>query len=77
MRQILSEKQMDALLSLYSERDFPKKTRQAVRLRIVHGYTYELAEFETGVSRRNIYRGIQKLENAHRTMMRVYGGAHG
>ncbi|RJX68630.1 hypothetical protein DZ860_16675 [Vibrio sinensis] len=73
MRQFLTETQLDALLSLYSDRDFPKKTRDAVRLRIINGHTYELAEFITGVSRRNIYRGVMKLKRAHEIMTNEYG----
>ncbi len=74
LRQFLTRAQLEALLSLYFERDFPSVTRQAVRLRIVHGHTYELAEFLTGVSRRNIYKGVQKLRQAHQQMNKVYGG---
>lgn len=74
MRQFVSEKQLEALMSLYSKRDFPMKTREAVRLRVIHGHTYELAEFITGVSRRNIFKGIQKLKKAHNIMLQVYGG---
>ncbi|EHJ9984856.1 hypothetical protein KB976_003959 [Vibrio parahaemolyticus] len=76
MRQFLTDVQLDALLSLYSERDFPSNTRRAVRLRIIHGHTYELAELLTGVSRRTIYRGVQKLQEAHERMNKVYGGHH-
>lgn len=74
LRQFLTDAQLEALLSLYSERDFPNDTRRAVRLRIIHGHTYELAEFLTGVSRRNIYKGTQKLKKAHEMMLKVYGG---
>ncbi|MCR9868078.1 hypothetical protein [Vibrio parahaemolyticus] len=74
LRQFLTDVQLEALLSLYSERDFPNATRKAVRLRIIHGHTYELAEFLTGVSRRTIYRGVQKLREAHERMNKVYGG---
>lgn len=74
LRQFLTDAQLEALLSLYSERDFPNATRKAVRLRIIHGHTYELAEFLTGVSRRNIFKGIQKLKKAHEMMLKVYGG---
>ncbi|ANU39431.1 hypothetical protein [Vibrio scophthalmi] len=73
MRQFLTETQLDALLSLYSERDFPEKTREAVRLRIINGHTYELAEFITGVSKRNIYRGVVKLKRAHEIVTNEYG----
>ena len=76
MRQFLTEAQLEALFSIYSQREFPEKTRKAVRLRIIHGYTYELAELKTGVSRRNIYKGIKKLERAHEVMMKTYGGKH-
>lgn len=76
LRQFLTDAQLDALLSLYSERDFPSDTRRAVRLRIIHGHTYELAEFLTGVSRRTIFRGVQKLQEAHERMNKVYGGHH-
>ncbi|PMJ43127.1 hypothetical protein BCU24_00735 [Vibrio cyclitrophicus] len=74
MRQFLTERHLNALLSMYSERDFPNSTRKAVRLRIIHGHTYELAEFITGVSRRNIYNGVKKLKVAHDVMMKTYGG---
>ena len=73
MRQFLTERHLDALLSMYSERDFPSSTQKAVRLRIIHGHTYELAEFITGVSRRNIYNGVKKLKVAHDVMMKTYG----
>ncbi|GEK15989.1 hypothetical protein [Aliivibrio fischeri] len=73
MRQFLTDIQFEALLSLYSQRDFPEPTREAVRLRIINGHTYELAEFITGVSRRNIYRGVLKLKKAHEVLSQVYG----
>ena len=76
MRQFLTETQLEALLSIYPKREFPEKTREAVRLRVIHGHTYELAEFITGVSRRNIFKGIKKLESAHRVMLQTYGGKH-
>lgn len=75
MRQFLTEQQLEALLSIYSQREFPEKTRKAVRLRIINGHTYELAEFVTGVSRRNIFKGVKKLEKVHQLMRQVYGGA--
>ncbi|MFM2588166.1 hypothetical protein [Vibrio sp. TBV020] len=73
MRQFLTEQQLEALLSLYSQREFPERTREAVRLRIINGHTYELVEFVTGVSRRNIFKGVKKLEKAHEVMMKTYG----
>ncbi|WP_045407408.1 hypothetical protein [Vibrio jasicida] len=73
MRQFLTDKELEALLSIYSKREFPEKTREAVRLRVIHGHTYELAEFITGVSRRNIYRGVVKLKHAHEVMVKTYG----
>lgn len=61
MRQFLTERHLDALLSMYSERDFPNNTRKAVRLRIIHGHTYDLAESSSA----NIYNGVKKLKVAH------------
>ncbi|WP_231565462.1 hypothetical protein [Vibrio hyugaensis] len=60
MRQFLTETQLEALLSLYSKREFPEPTREAVRLRIKHGHTYELASFITGVSSQTQY--LQRRE---------------
>ncbi|MHB9958759.1 hypothetical protein [Vibrio campbellii] len=77
MRQFLTETQLEALLSLYSKREFPELTREAVRLRIKHGHTYELASFITGVSRRNIYNSVKKLQVAHNTVMKAYGKQDG
>lgn len=74
MRQFLTEQQLEALLLIYSQREFPEKTREAVRLRIINGHTYELAEVITGVSRRSIFKGVKKLEKAHELMRQVYGG---
>ncbi|GLT20222.1 hypothetical protein GCM10007938_40050 [Vibrio zhanjiangensis] len=73
MKVRLTEPQCQGLLSLYSERDFPMKSREAVRLRLVDGLSYEQAERCSGVSKRNIHRGARKLERAHKVMMAVYG----
>ena len=69
----LTEPQCQGLLSLYSERDFPMKSREAVRLRLVDGLSYEQAQRRSGVSKRNIHRGARKLERAHQIMMAIYG----
>lgn len=74
IRQFLTEQELNALLSLYSKRDLPMATRQAVRLRIIHGHTYEFAEFCSGVSRRSIYNAIQKLYQAHQIIEKAYRG---
>ncbi len=74
MRQFISEKHLEALMSLYSKRDLPMKSREAIRLRVMHGHTYEMAELITGVSRRNISKHINKLKKAHQIMLKTYGG---
>ena len=73
MRQVIKPAQLEVLMSIYSLRDLPQATRQAVRLRIVNGYTYEWAELETGVTRKRIALAVDKLELAHEQIKTVYG----
>ncbi len=73
MRQIIKPAQLEALMGIYSKRDLPEATREAVRLRVVNGHTYELAEIMTGVTRKRIAAAVRKLEQAHETIRSVYG----
>lgn len=59
-------------MALHSERDLPTKTREAVRWRVLHGYSLELAELKTGVSRQRIAHAIAKIERAHEVICAAY-----
>ena len=73
MRQVIKPAQLEALMGIYSKRDLPYTTREAVRLRVVNGYTYELAEIKTGVTRKRIAAAVHKLEQAHEAIRSAYG----
>lgn len=72
MRAVLSEKHLEVLMSLYSQRDLPESTRYAVRLRVIYGYTYEFAEFRSGVTRKTISAAVAKLVRAHNRLLVAY-----
>ncbi|WP_415720349.1 hypothetical protein [Photobacterium ganghwense] len=73
IRQSIKPQQLEALMEIYSLRDLPEPTRKAVRLRVVNGYTYEVAEFKTGVTRKRIAAAVKKLEEAHDLILKAYG----
>lgn len=72
MRQVLSEVRLDALMSLISEREMSAPVRNAVRFRIVNGYTYRLAATKAKVTRAAVIRAIQKLSNMDRIIRTAY-----
>lgn len=73
LRQAIKPSQLEVLMSIYSQRDLPETTREAVRLRVINGFTYELAEVKTGVTRKRIAAAVHKLEKAHEAIREVYG----
>ncbi|WP_419237909.1 hypothetical protein ACN08P_11115 [Photobacterium leiognathi subsp. mandapamensis] len=73
MRQVIKPEQLEVLMGIYSERDLPLPTREAVRMRIVNGATYEWCEMMTGVSRQRVAKAVDKLEQAHEKIKTVYG----
>ncbi len=72
MRQSMSERQLEAILSIISNRDMPQATRKAVRLRIINGYTLEQAEVVAGVTRKRIGLAIDKVETAHQVLSAAF-----
>jgi hypothetical protein len=73
MRQSIKPAQLEVLMGIYSKRDLPETTRQAVRMRMLNGCTYEWAEMQTGVTRKRIAAAVHKLEQAHEQIRSVYG----
>lgn len=72
MRQVLKESRLNALLGLISEREMSVPVRNAVRFRIVNGYTYRLAATKAKVSRAAVIRAIQKLLNMDKVIRATY-----
>lgn len=70
----IPSERLEALMSLFSYRDLPKVTRYAVRLVVNNGFTYELAEIKSGVSRKRISLAVRKLDQAGSRMLEVYRG---
>jgi DNA-directed RNA polymerase specialized sigma24 family protein len=68
----IPSKRLEALMSLFSYRDLPKETRSAVRLVVINGFTYELAEIQSGVSRKRISLAVRKLDEADNTLLKAY-----
>jgi len=61
---VIKLEQLEVLMGIYSKRDLPEVTKEAVRLRVVNdGHIYEMVELITGVTRKTIAQAVRKLEN--------------
>lgn len=72
MRPCIPEHRLEVVMSILSERDLPKKTRKAVRLVVLSGYTYEMAEFKSGVTRKSISQAVKKLDRIDSLLVQTY-----
>ncbi|MGF1871988.1 hypothetical protein [Photobacterium indicum] len=65
MRQVFSEHELTVLFSLYSYREFSERTRKAVGLRVINGWTYDFIELDTGVAAKTTREAIKRLSQAY------------
>ncbi len=72
MRPCIPEHRLEIVMSIISERDLPLKTRQAVRLVVLNGYTYELAEIKSGVTRKTIAKAVKHIDKIDTLLVKTY-----
>ncbi|SHO57868.1 hypothetical protein [Vibrio quintilis] len=67
-----SERQLETLLMLSSEREMNEKMRTAVRLCNNQGWSYRLAAHKAGVTKQGIYKAMKKLKESHQIILQGY-----
>ncbi|ANP79292.1 hypothetical protein A134_23040 [Vibrio crassostreae 9CS106] len=71
---LIPEQKLEFLMSTFSERDLPDRTRKALRFRIINGYTYRMAGRAAGVDRNKIVKAEKKLVRLHVGILEEYLG---
>lgn len=61
MRQIFTENELNALLDMITIREMSAPVREAVRLRIICGYSFELAAVMIGVSKTSVINAVKRI----------------
>ncbi|MGL4225423.1 MAG: hypothetical protein ACRCSE_09915 [Vibrio sp.] len=69
---VIPKKRLSALLLVISERDMPRKTKEAATLVFSAGYSYELASLRTGVSSKRISLAVRKLNKMDAILLDAY-----
>lgn len=61
MRQLFTESELNALLDMITIREMSAPVREAVRLRIIGGYSFELAAVMIGVSKTSVINAVKRI----------------
>lgn len=59
-------------MSLYSERDLPPKTREGIRMVVLHGHAISRAARKAGVSRKSLSLAVRKIDAADLVIRGAY-----
>ncbi len=69
---LIPKKRLKALFAVLPERELKTQTKEAARLVIESGHTYELAALKTGVSSKSISLAVRKLNKLDEMLLAAY-----
>ncbi|WP_375751579.1 hypothetical protein [Vibrio sp. HN007] len=69
---LIPKKRLDGLLQILPSREMPEKTKEAAKLVIESGFTYDLAALKTGVSSKRISLAVRKLSRMDAILLEAY-----
>lgn len=70
MRQVFTEKELNALLDMISIRELSAPVREAIKLRVVHGYTLAAAAALSEVSVATVCNALKRITELEKKVVR-------
>jgi len=68
----IPEHQLEALMSIFSKRDLPEKSRTAIRMVVLNGFSFARAARLVGMTPQSVSLAVKKIDKADTLMREIY-----